>query len=57
MFAVLAVVAFALALVFRLVGHGTGFLVPDMVITGLLCLALHLIFAVPVPAWRRGGQQ
>lgn len=57
MFAILAVVAFALALVFRLVGHGTGFLWVDMALTGLLCLSLHQVVAIPLPpAWRRGPQ-
>lgn len=51
MFAILAVVAFALALILRLLG-GHAALVDDIVIAGLLCVALHLVYAVPLP-WRR----
>ncbi len=52
MFAVLAVVAFLLGLVFEIVGHGTRFLVWDMLLAGLALLALHHI-AEGWPVWPR----
>lgn len=51
MLAVLAALAFLLGLVFHLAGHGTGSLVTDMLFAGLALVALHLAFAVPLPAW------
>ena len=54
MLAFLAAVAFALALVLHLIGHGAGSLVTDFVLGGLLCLSLDLAFRWPVPFGRRG---
>jgi hypothetical protein len=41
-FAVLSVIAFALALAFHLVGHGLGSWVVTAYLIGLLCVGLHL---------------
>lgn len=41
-FAVLAVIAFALALILHLVGHGTAAIVIDVLYAGFLLVALHL---------------
>ena len=41
-FAVLAVIAFALALALHLIGHGTAAIVTDLLYGGFLCVALHL---------------
>ena len=41
-FAFLAAVAFALAILLHLIGHGAGHYVPITVLVGLLCVALHL---------------
>lgn len=51
MLAVLAALAFLLGLVFEIVGHGTRFLVMDMLLAGLALVALHLAFAWPLPGW------
>ncbi len=53
MFAIAAVVAFGVALVLHLVGHGTASLVTTCTLAGLVLVALHLVVAVPVP-WGRG---
>lgn len=44
MFAVLAAIAFAVALILHLVGGSAGTHVLDFELAGLLCIALHLIF-------------
>lgn len=41
-FAVLAVIAFALALALHLIGHGTAALATDLLWAGFLLIALHL---------------
>ena len=51
MFAVIAVVAFAVALILHLTG-GHAALVLDFTLAGLVCVAVHLAFAVAVP-WKR----
>jgi hypothetical protein len=51
MFALAAVVCFALALILHLLGGHAG-LVTDFALAGLLAVALHLVFALPLP-WRR----
>ncbi len=56
MLAVLAALAFALGLVFNIVGHGTRFLVWDMLLGGLFLLTLHFI-ADGWPAWPRSRPQ
>lgn len=55
MFALLAVIAFTLGLVFHIVGHGTASLVTDMLFAGLICVALHLAAGWPVPWARRSA--
>ena len=52
MFALAAVVCFAIALILRLVG-GHADLVLDFLIGGALGVALHLAFAVALPWGRR----
>ena len=42
LFAILAVIAFALALLLHLIGHGVARYVLDAELVGFLCLALHL---------------
>jgi hypothetical protein len=41
-FAVLAVIAFAVALILHLIGHGTADLATDLLWAGFLLVALHL---------------
>lgn len=50
MFALLAVIAFALAFILKLLGTSTGNV--DLVILGLLFVALHLLVGVGWP-WNR----
>jgi hypothetical protein len=52
MFAVAAVVAFAIAFILHLAGNGTGRLVTDAVLAGFLLVACHLAWGVAWP-WRR----
>lgn len=56
MIAILAVVAFALALILHLIGHGAAHYVTDFALGGLLLVALHLALAGPVWVLRRPGQ-
>lgn len=53
MFAVLAVIAFAIGLILNVAGGsaGTASHVDDAVIIGLICLAAHLLWGVY--PWRR----
>lgn len=51
MFAVLAVIAFAVALILHLTGHGTAKLTADFALAGLICLALNM--AAEWYPWRR----
>jgi hypothetical protein len=51
MFAVLAVIAFAVAFLLH-VATGPAKYVTDAEILGWLCIAAHLAFLVPLP-WRR----
>lgn len=53
MAAVLAVIAFALALLLHLIGHGVAKLVLDFELAGLLLLAVHLAFGWALPWARR----
>lgn len=53
MFAIFAAVAFGVALILHLVGHGAGSIVLTLTLAGLLLVALHLCVPVTVP-WRRG---
>ncbi len=55
MLAVFAAVAFGVALLLHLIGHGAGSLVTTLTLAGLLLTALHLCVPVTVP-WRRGPQ-
>lgn len=55
MFAILAVVAFALALLLHLIGHASTY-VTDAVLAGLLLVALHLATGAGWPALPRRGQ-
>jgi hypothetical protein len=50
MFAVLSVIAFAVALILHLAG--TGHLVLDFELAGFICVALELVFAGG-PPWSR----
>jgi hypothetical protein len=52
MFALVAVISFALAFILKLMGTGTGDL--DLVILGLLFVALHLLMGIGLPFGRRG---
>ena len=52
MFAVLAVIAFAVALIVHLIGGHAG-LVLDFELAGFICVAAHLAFAVALPWGRR----
>ncbi len=56
MFAIAAVVAFGVALVLHLVGHGTGALVTTCTLAGFVLLALHFCIA-DWPAWPRSRPQ
>lgn len=51
MFAVLAVISFALALVFHLAGGNVAKYVIDAELIGFTCLAAHMVWAVY--PWRR----
>jgi hypothetical protein len=54
MFAFLASLVFAVALILHLIGHGTAPLVTDFVLAGFLCVALHLAgFGERVVGWVR----
>lgn len=57
MFAILAVVAFAIALILHLLAGPYGSLVTTFMLAGLICVALHLATgaAVPVAIRRRDG--
>lgn len=50
MFALAAVITFAVAFILRLMGESTGHV--DLLILGLLFVALHLLWAVSLP-WNR----
>jgi hypothetical protein len=52
MFALAAVISFALAFILKLLGTGTGHL--DLVILGLVFVALHLLTGAGVPWGHRG---
>jgi len=52
LFAVLAVVAFAIAFILRVVAHNDARIVTDALILGFLLIAAHLAWGVSVP-WRR----
>ncbi len=56
MFAITAVVAFGVALVLHLVGHGTGALVTTCTLAGFVLLALHFCIA-DWPPWPRSRPQ
>lgn len=53
MFALLAVIAFAIALILKLAAVAVAEAVAIAVIAGLLCVALHLAFGWPAPWARR----
>lgn len=53
MFAVLAVISFALALILHLVGHGAAKYVIDFELAGFILVAAHLAFGWGVPWTRR----
>jgi hypothetical protein len=53
MWAVLAIIAFALALVFHIAGGSVNKFVLDAELAGLICLAVHFVWAVY--PWRRPG--
>lgn len=52
MFAIIAAILFGVALVLHLLSTRAD-IAGDLVIGGLLCVALHLILVVNVP-WKRG---
>jgi hypothetical protein len=52
MWAIIAVILFALALVFHLAGGSVAQYVLDFELGGLIALALHMVWGVAVP-WRR----
>jgi hypothetical protein len=52
MWAVLAVIAFALSLIFHLAGGNVAQYVLDAELAGLICLAAH--FAWSAQPWKRG---
>lgn len=52
MAAVFAVVAFAIALILHLVGHGAGEFILDFELAGFILVALHMAFGWGVP-WHR----
>jgi len=54
MFAVLAVIAFAVALILHLIGHGTAAIVTDLVLAGFILVSLHLALGW-APPWARRG--
>ena len=49
MFAVLAAIGFAIALILHLIGGSAAAHVTDFEIAGLLCIALHLVFGPVIP--------
>jgi hypothetical protein len=51
MFAIAAVIAFAVAFILHVFGHGDGKIVTDAVILGLLFVAAHLVWGIY--PWRR----
>jgi hypothetical protein len=53
-FAVLAILAFAVALIFNLAGGSVAQYVLDATLTGLICLAIHLAVNSDWP-WTRQG--
>jgi len=56
-FAVLAVIAFALALALHLIGHGTAALALDLLWAGFLLVALHLATGYTWTVHRAGPPQ
>jgi hypothetical protein len=56
-FAVLAAIAFAVALVLRLVGHGTADAGADLVDAGFLLIALHLATGWSWATWGPGAHR
>ena len=56
MWAVIAAIAFALALILHLVGHGAAKYVEDFWLAGLIFISLHLAFGWNV-LWGRRTQQ
>ena len=56
-FAVLAVIAFALALALHLIGHGTAALAIDLLWAGFFLVALHLATGYTVAVHRSGPPQ
>ena len=56
-FAVLAVIAFALALALHLIGHGTAALATDLLWAGFLLVALHLATGYTWAVRRTGPPQ
>ena len=52
MWAVLAIIAFALALVFHLAGGNVAQYVEDAWLAGFVCLSVHLVW--PWSPWRHG---
>jgi hypothetical protein len=53
MFAILAIIAFALALVFHLAGGSVAQYVLDAELAGLICVACHLCGWWQAVPWRR----
>jgi hypothetical protein len=52
MWAVLAIIAFAVALIFHLAGGSVARYVLDAELAGFTCLALHMAYPLAVPARR-----
>ena len=55
MFAVLAIIAFALALIFHLAGGSVAGFVLAAELAGLICVACHLAFGIGW-SWARQGR-
>jgi hypothetical protein len=53
MFAVGAVIAFALALILHLVGHGAAKFVIDFELIGFILISLQMVFGWGIPWTRR----
>ena len=54
MFAIIAVLAFAIALILNIVGGHAGKYVLDFELAGLICVACHLVWGGWRPWERRG---